>query len=284
MDPYTAMIVAQAMQQKVNSAKPKIRIAAIAVISLLLGSGVYFAVRASRKKKWMDRMDENDVRVAALFITLVGPKKLADVIKSAILTKLKYLNPTVGITIDIAKKAWEWASGDGSSLYKSCEAGVYAANDWTAVQEAYEGMARRSLNGDLAKKLTADEFQKLMALVETRKKSAEDTKVRVDSARSAMVAKVYESAAKAKVGTIYTMRNGGQFKSWKMAGFLEPTFGYEKPKVGGKKTQFSKGDFVGNPTTRFVKVNAGGREVVLLEISTSAGPRWFVTETLTIWK
>ena len=282
MTPQSAMLVAAALKDRARNARPFLKGGALLLLAAGLGVAGYFGVQRAKIMRWVGKMDQNDVQIAAYYVTLVGPEKLIEKFKKALLQKLKYASPAIGIGIDLVTGIWDKINGgDGSKLYQACEVGVDRCDSWDAVQEAYNGLtATRQLHTDLAKKLTADEFRKLMQRVSDKKGRVAVTTTAISTGRAALIAKLYEVMAKQPAEKVITLGTGTGFNYsvWKMAGYDNPTKGYAEP--GRNPDKFKKGDLIGNPTNKLVKLRSGQ---VLMQVATPKGPRWFKPESLTIY-
>ncbi len=272
-------MLASQMKQKQPQIRRVVKVGGIAVATGLTVAAIWYAAKKAMVAKWMHRMDENDVRVAAYFIGLVGPQNLIAKLKAMILDKAKDV-PVIGTAITWIQKGWDYVNGN-MSLYDACLMGVHQCDSWSVVQEAYHGLtAGHELHKDLQKKLSADEFQKLMVEVQAHKRSINNGNATISTGRSMLIGVIYKWMAKVPADTIITLGPEQKtYRATKLAGYDDPTKGYKSPHMG-QSERFKAKQLIGNPTGRLVRLKKGQ---VLMEVNSPAGPLWFKPEAVTIW-
>lgn len=247
-----------------------IRAGGVLLLTGAVATGLYFYTRKKRIEKWMRRMTEQDVAVAAYFVPLVGPKGLVAMLKAMLVEKAKSI-PAIAILV----KGYELITGD--TLMAACEQGVDMSNDWDLVQEAYKGITNHELHKDLQKKLKPDEFQALMKRIRDRQQRRDNIVAVGNDTRRKYIDVVYKAMEKAPVGTVVTVRTATyDFTAITLVGYDKPTTGIKYPDKSKRK--WDRDSIIGKWTRRLVKTDP---HTVLMEVGTDFGPYWFKCESLT---
>jgi hypothetical protein len=238
----------------------------VGIGATLLSVPAYFYFRSRKKLKWADRLDENDVQVAAYYVGLVGPPTIWEKIKKA-------FNPV------------EWGKSIGNNVLdfftgntvKAIKAGIDRAEDWNLVMKAYKGMTNSSLWGDIGKKLNAEELKEIQKYHEARfeRKKVHQTKTATNRANT--LNKFYTGSKRWPFEKV--MKLGPGMNGSRIEAFANVVAHNDKGKM--VREVWLKGEFIGTVTGRIIKRhNSSQQGQLFMELATPKGLFWFQIELL----
>lgn len=241
---------------------------------VLVGGGVYLGVKYLMPSKWLKRMSERDVQVAAYFVGLVGPDNLWQKLKKAV-------NPV------------EWAKTWGNDIsnfffgttVEAIKRGIDRATDWALVEEAYSGLTKSALWNDISKKVNQKEFLELQDYHKRRFDRQREHQVTVAGDRAKLIGAMYENTRHYKPDTIYRLGpSADQFKQWRIAAFVDTTG--KSSAIGRPKgtKRFKAKQYIGALTNRVVKDRKGKLWMEVASVTSLSGPMWFLLDDLDLYK